>query len=115
MFEFDCASFISQERNAMPIPFKIDIPQSALDSIRAKVKAYEWHEMPRGNGLEGSWAYGANLDYMRALCAYWVDGYDWRKWEKALNYFPQFVARVEDVDLHFYYMKGSGTSPKPLI
>jgi microsomal epoxide hydrolase len=96
-------------------PFKINVPQTTLDAIRAKVRAYEWHEMPRGDGLEGSWAYGANLDFMKTLCAYWIDGYDWRKWEAALNYFPQFVAHVDEIDLHFYYVKGSGPSPKPLI
>ncbi|HWA92261.1 MAG TPA: epoxide hydrolase [Rhizomicrobium sp.] len=88
-------------------PFEVDIPQAVLDGIAAKVRAYEWHEMPRGAGLDGSWAYGANLDYMKALCAYWADGYDWRKWEAALNRFPQFIARVEDIDIHFYRV-GSG-------
>ena len=34
----------------MPTPFKIEIPQATLDSIAAKVRAYEWHEMPRGRG-----------------------------------------------------------------
>ena len=96
-------------------PFKVEIPQSTIDGILAKVRAYEWHEMPRGPGLEGSWAYGANLDYMRALCAHWADGYDWRKWENELNRFPQFVVRVEDLDIHFYDVNGSGSSPKPLI
>jgi microsomal epoxide hydrolase len=96
-------------------PFKIDVPEGTLDAIRAKVRAYEWHEMPRGDGLEGSWAYGANLDFMKALCAYWVDGYDWRKWEAALNAFPQYVAPVEDTELHFYLEKGSGAAPKALI
>jgi pimeloyl-ACP methyl ester carboxylesterase len=96
-------------------PFKIDVLQKTLDAISAKVRAYEWHEMPRGEGLDGSWAYGANLDFMRALCAYWTDGYDWRKWEAALNAFPQFTAPVDDTELHFYFEKGSGASPKPLI
>ncbi len=96
-------------------PFKIDVPDSTLENIRAKVRAYEWHEMPRGEDLIGTWAYGANLDYMKALCAHWVDGYDWRKWEKALNAFPQFTAPVEDIDLHFYHVEGSGPAPKPLI
>jgi microsomal epoxide hydrolase len=96
-------------------PFKIAVPQQTLDAIRAKVRAYDWHEMPRGDGLEGSWAYGANLDFMRTLCAYWIDGYDWRKWEAALNAFPQFTATVEDIDLHFYHEVGSGPAPKPLI
>jgi microsomal epoxide hydrolase len=96
-------------------PFKIDVPQKTLDSIRAKVAAYEWHEMPRGEGLKGSWTYGANLDFMKALCAYWVGGYDWRKWERALNAIPQFTATVEDIELHFYREIGSGPSPKPII
>jgi microsomal epoxide hydrolase len=96
-------------------PFKIDVAQATLDAIRAKVRAYEWHEMPRGDGLEGSWAYGANLDFMRELCVYWVDGYDWRKAEAELNRFPQFTTQVDDLELHFYFEKGSGPAPKPLI
>jgi pimeloyl-ACP methyl ester carboxylesterase len=96
-----------------PKPFKIEIPQSTLDAIKEKVRGYEWHEMPRGPGLEGSWAYGANLDFMRELCTYWVDRYDWRKWEAELNRFPQFTARVEDIDIHFYRVDGS--TPRPLI
>jgi pimeloyl-ACP methyl ester carboxylesterase len=99
----------------MPTPFKIEIPQATLDTIAAKVRAYEWHEMPRGPGLEGSWAYGANLDFMRELCAYWTQEYDWRKWEGELNRFPQFKARIEDIDIHFYREEGSGNAPKPLI
>lgn len=99
----------------MPTPFKISIPQATLDAIRAKVRAYEWHEMPVGDGLEGTWAYGANLDYMKRLCAYWADGYDWRKWEAALNAFPQFTAKVEDIDIHFIRESGSGKAPTPLI
>jgi microsomal epoxide hydrolase len=98
-----------------PRPFKIDVPQSTLDKIRDKVRAYEWHEMPRGEGLDGTWAYGANLDFMQSLCAYWADDYDWRKQEAALNCFPQFIADVNGLDIHFYREHGSGPSPKPLI
>jgi len=98
-----------------PRPFRIEVPQTTLDAIRSKVGAYEWHETPRGPGLEGSWAYGANLDFMRELCAYWIKEYDWRKWEAELNRFPQFTARVEDLDIHFYREDGSGASPRPLI
>jgi len=96
-------------------PFKIEVPQAKLDHIRARVKSYEWHEMPRGEGLDGTWAYGANLDYMKKLCAYWVNTYDWRRWEAELNRFPQFHAKVGDINLHFYKEVGSGPSPKPLI
>ncbi len=96
-------------------PFEIAVPQRTLDAILAKVRAYEWHEMPRDEGVEGSWAYGANLDFMRALCDYWTSGYDWRGWESELNAYPQFTATVDDIALHFYFEKGSGTAPKPII
>jgi microsomal epoxide hydrolase len=71
--------------------------------------------MPRGDGLEGTWAYGANLDFMRALCVYWSDQYNWRKWEAELNRFPQFIAEADGLDIHFYREVGSGPSPTPLI
>jgi len=96
-------------------PFRIEVPQAMLDTIAARVRAYEWHEMPRGSGLDGTWAYGANIEFMRALCAYWIDGYDWRKWEAALNRLSGFKAPVENIDIHFYREIGSGPSPRPLI
>ena len=98
-----------------PKPFRIDIPQATLNAIARKVHDYEWHEMPSGPGLEDSWAYGANLGYMKRLCRYWLENYDWRKWEAELNRFPQFTAAVEDIDIHFYREEGSGPAPKPLI
>lgn len=96
-------------------PFQIAIPQTTIARINRRVRDYEWHEMPRGAGLDGTWAYGANLDYMKRLAAYWIGDYDWRKQEEALNRFPQFIANVDDLDIHFYRVNGSGPSPQPLI
>ncbi|MGA9794128.1 MAG: epoxide hydrolase family protein [Rhizomicrobium sp.] len=100
-------------------PITIEVPQARLDAIRARIKEYEWHEMPRGaqgdQSLDGTWAYGANLDFLRALCVYWADEYDWRKWEAELNRFAQFIADADGLDIHFYHEVGSGPSPKPLI
>ncbi|HEX2591858.1 MAG TPA: epoxide hydrolase [Rhizomicrobium sp.] len=96
-------------------PFTIDVPQPLIARINRRVRDFDWHEMPRGEGLEGTWAYGANLDFMRELCAYWIGDYDWRQWEAAFNRFPQYKARVDDLDIHFLIEKGSGPSPKPLI
>ena len=33
------------------------------------LRSFPWHEMPD----DGGWGYGANLDYMKELCAYWLD------------------------------------------
>ncbi len=96
-------------------PFRIAVEQHVLDRIRDRVRAYEWHEAPRGAGLENSWAYGTSLNFMKSLCAYWASEYDWRKWEAELNRFPQFIAHADDLDIHFYREDGSGPSSRPLI
>ena len=92
-------------------PFHIDVPDETLDRIRAKVAGYAWHEMP----ADGGWAYGTNLDYMKELCAYWLEDFDWRAQEAALNRFAQFTAPVGDIDIHFIHERGSGPAPLPLL
>jgi microsomal epoxide hydrolase len=96
-------------------PFKIDIPRATLDAITAKVRAYEWHEMPEIPKGGDRWAYGADMTYMKELCAYWLDEFDWRRAEASLNRFPQFKAIVGDQEVHFVHVKGSGNAPETLL
>jgi len=92
-------------------PFRIDVPDQTLEQIRTQVADYPWHEMPD----DGGWAYGTPLGYMKELCAYWINEFDWRKQEAAINRFSHFIAPVEGIDLHFIQEKGDGPSPLPLI
>jgi len=92
-------------------PFQIEVPVETLELIRRQVASYAWHEMPD----DGGWAYGANLEYMKELCAYWLDEFDWRVQEAAINRFAHFIAPVDGIDLHFVHEKGSGPAPMPLI
>jgi pimeloyl-ACP methyl ester carboxylesterase len=94
-----------------PQPFHVNIPDQTLNRIRTRVIEYPWHEMPD----DGGWAYGANLDYMKELCTYWVEEFDWRKQETAINRFSHFMAPVDGIDTHFIHEKGSGPVPMPLI
>ena len=92
-------------------PFQIEVPVETIELIRRQVANYAWHEMPD----DGGWAYGANLEYMKELCAYWLDEFDWRVQEAAINRFTHFIAPVDGIDLHFMHEKGSGPAPMPLI
>ena len=92
-------------------PFQIEVPVETIELIRRQVANYAWHEMPD----DGGWAYGANLEYMKELCAYWLDEFDWRVQETAINRFAHFIAPVDGIDLHFIHEKGSGPAPLPLI
>jgi epoxide hydrolase len=92
-------------------PFKVEIPQATIDRILNRLRDSRWPDR-----LDVSdWRYGANWDYMKALVQYWVNSFDWRKAEENFNRYPQFLARVGDYDIHFYYVKGRGPKPLPLI
>lgn len=91
--------------------FEIAVSDERLRRIRDRVRDYEWFEMPEGGG----WAFGANLDYMKELCAYWLDRYDWRAREAALNRLPNFIAEVDGLPIHFLHEKGSSPNPRPLM
>ena len=91
--------------------YKVNVAQSTLDEIKRRVEAFPWHEMPD----DGGWAYGANLEYMRELCDYWVNEYDWRKHEAEINTYEHFKAEVDGIDLHFIHEQGSGPNRLPLV
>jgi len=92
-------------------PFRIHVPDETLDRIRTRVAEYPWHEMPD----DGGWAYGTNLDYMKEICAYWVNEFDWRKHEAEINRFSHYTAEVDGIDLHFIHEKSSSPTSMPLI
>ncbi len=92
-------------------PFRIEIPAETLERIRSQVADYPWHEMPD----DGGWVYGTNLDYMKELCSYWVEDFNWQRQERAINRFSHFIAPVNGIDLHFIHEKGSGPKPLPLL
>ncbi|MDA7703425.1 epoxide hydrolase [Candidatus Pelagibacter sp.] len=92
-------------------PFKLNIPNKALQEIYTKVKNYPWHEMPD----DGGWKYGSNLNYMKEISSYWVKDFDWRKHEAEINKFSNFTTVVDDIEMHFIHEKGSGYAPTPLL
>ncbi len=61
------------------------------------------------------WQYGVSYEYLRDLSAYWTTRFDWQKAEERLNQYPQFMARVDDFDIHFYHVRGKGPRPMPLV
>lgn len=94
-----------------PRPFKVSIPKATLDRIMARVRDARFPDRMESD----DWRYGTNWDYMKDLVEHWKTKYDWRKTEAALNVFPQFIAKVEDFDIHFIHVKGKGPKPMPLL
>ena len=61
--------------------FKINIAQSVLDDLKARIKSTRWTDEITGS----DWKYGPGLSYMKELSNYWLHKFDWRKVEDEIN------------------------------
>jgi epoxide hydrolase len=55
-------------------PFVISVNQAALDDLRDRLRRARWPEREP----VADWSQGVPLGYLRDLCGYWAEGYDWR-------------------------------------
>jgi len=92
-------------------PFVIDIPESILDDLHARLTVTRLDP----NDSATDWDAGTSPAYLRELLDYWQSDFDWRAQEANINRFAQFRARVDGSTLHFIHERGKGPAPLPLI
>jgi len=91
--------------------FNISIEQPVMDDLKNRIANTRWTDE-----LENSnWEYGTNKTYLKELCDYWQNDFDWRKQEKYLNSFRHFKSTVDDTAIHFIHAKGEGNNTIPLL
>ncbi|GAA1654288.1 epoxide hydrolase family protein [Actinoplanes couchii] len=92
-------------------PFRIDIPQSQLDDLTARLAHTRWPAELPGVG----WSRGVPVDYLREVADYWRTGFDWRAQEAALNAYDQYVTTVDGQNLHFLHVPSPEPDATPLL
>jgi pimeloyl-ACP methyl ester carboxylesterase len=92
-------------------PFKVQIPQSALDDLRRRIGSTRW---PDRETVEDR-AQGVQLAKLQELVRYWGTDYDWRKVEARLNALPQFMTSIDGVDIHFIHVRSRHKNALPVI
>ncbi len=93
------------------IPYRIEIPQAAIDDLRARLAATRWPDTVDGAG----WDYGTNLEYMRSLVAHWHTGYDWYATQNRLNELNHVSVEIDGLGVHAVHERGKGDNPIPLL
>ncbi len=92
-------------------PFSLPYSDAAVEDLRSRLARTRWPDEISGSG----WEYGVNLDFMRQLCAYWKDHFDWKAQLEALSAFHHYRCAVDGARIHFIHERGKGPAPIPLI
>jgi pimeloyl-ACP methyl ester carboxylesterase len=92
-------------------PFNVNVPEKALVDLRQRIAATRWPDREAVTDR----SQGAQLAKIQALVRYWGTDYDWRKAEAKLNALPQFVTKIDGLDIHFIHVRSRHPNALPLI
>jgi pimeloyl-ACP methyl ester carboxylesterase len=92
-------------------PFRIAVPDAVLNDLKSRLRNTRWPEAE----LVDDWSQGAPLKWIRDICGYWAEQYDWRKREAALNRFAQFTTDIDGLGIHFIHARSPHPQAMPLI
>jgi len=92
-------------------PFRVRVSDEALVDLRRRLQSTRWPTKE----LVADRSQGVQFATMKELVRYWASDYDWRKAEARLNAYPQFVTKIDGVDIHFIHVKSRHPNAMPLI
>lgn len=97
----------------MPVvePFRIAVSPEDIDDLRQRLKRTRWPEKE----LVSDWSQGAPLARLQELCAYWADGYDWRRFEAVLNDYEQYRTEIDGIPIHFLHVRSPNPDAMPML
>lgn len=92
-------------------PFTIHIADEVLEDLRSRLRNTRWPD----EVADAGWDLGMPLSYLKEVCAYWADEYDWRAQEAHLNSFPQYRTEIDDLGVHFIHAPSPHPEAVPLL
>jgi pimeloyl-ACP methyl ester carboxylesterase len=92
-------------------PFRIETPESDLADLTKRLQRTRW---PEGETV-GDWSQGVPLDFLRDLCRYWAEQYDWPARQARLNALPHFRTQIDGLGIHFLHARSPHPNALPLI
>ncbi len=88
----------------------IEIPDDILDDLRDRLRRTRWVD-----DLGTGWQHGTDQRYLRELCEYWADDFDWRAVEGRLNTFGQVAVEIDGQGIHAFHQRSPRADATPLL
>lgn len=85
-------------------PFTIAVPDATISDLRDRLARTRF---PRDFG-NSNWEYGTNTAYLKELIEYWHTKYDWRKHEREMNSYANYMTEIDGMPIHFIREPGKG-------
>lgn len=92
-------------------PFAIPFSQADVDDLRRRLEHPRWPDALSAP----AWEDGTDLDFLKEICRYWRDGFDWRQQVERLNSLPHFRFTHHGLGIHFLHVRGKGPRPTPIM
>ncbi len=89
----------------------ISVPDEAIDDLHRRLRQTRWPDTVTGSG----WTYGLDVDWMKSLADYWLNQYDWRAQQRALNEYPHYVAVIDGFRIHYLHFRSKHPHAVPLV
>src|SRR5215831_5093910 len=91
--------------------FTISVPDKAIDDLHRRLRQTRWPDTVTDSG----WTYGLDLNWMKSMADYWLNHYDWRAQERALNAYPHYSVEIDSFRIHYMHSRSKYPNAMPLI
>ena len=92
-------------------PFSYRASDEDLADLKRRIASTRWPDKE----TVADDSQGVQLATMRKLADYWATQYDWRKCEARLNAYPNFLTRIDGLDIHFIHARSRHENALPVI
>jgi hypothetical protein len=94
-----------------PVPFEIGVPDDVLDDLLFRLRRTRYAD-DFGNR---DWTFGMPRAALQELVDHWIERFDWRAQERAMNGYANHLVEIDGIPIHFVHERGRGPAPMPLI
>lgn len=90
--------------------FAIEWSEPAIKAVLDRVAATRLPQLP-----VSGWEAGCDPVFLEKFRQHWISAYDWRGAMAELNRYPQFIAEVDGLEIHFLHIRGESAGRRPLL
>jgi len=92
-------------------PMRVEVDDETLADLKERLARTRWpDQIP-----DTAWDYGTELGYLRELCAYWRDKFDWRSREQELNQLSHQRTVIDGQPIHFVHARSRHEDALPIL